>query len=159
MLKNRFKGCTNTIAGVLYFVHCHRENTGPTESHRVLSEVQKGSQKEIQAVALNKTGTQCIYQCFPPELGGGGGRHTLGITQPKQSHCPREFDRRLWHRGCTLDVSARKLMKLCLHMGRELNCLIPSGNSAFVCLFVLRLYVPVNNFSVMSGRSHRFLGN
>ena len=34
-----------------------------------------GSQKEIQAVALNKTGTQCIYQCFPPELGGaeGGG--------------------------------------------------------------------------------------
>ena len=45
-----------------------------------------GSQKEIQAVALNKTGTQCIYQCFPPEMGvggwggGGGGRHTLGIT-------------------------------------------------------------------------------
>ena len=30
-----------------------------------------GSQKEIQVVALNKTGTQCIYQCFPPELGGG----------------------------------------------------------------------------------------
>ena len=28
-----------------------------------------------------------------------------------------------------------------------------------VCLFVLRLYVPVNNFSFMSGRSHRFLGN
>ena len=28
----------------------------------------------------------------------------------------------------------------------------------FVCLFGLRLYVPVNNFSVMSGRSHRFLG-
>ena len=30
---------------------------------------------------------------------------------------------------------------------------------AFVCfvLFWLRLYVPVNNFSVMSGRSHRFL--
>ena len=26
-------------------------------------------------------------------------------------------------------------------------------------LFVLRLNVPVNNFSVMSGRSHRFLGN
>ena len=26
-------------------------------------------------------------------------------------------------------------------------------------LFVLRLTVPVNNFSVMSGRSHRFLGN
>ena len=28
----------------------------------------------------------------------------------------------------------------------------------FVCLFVLRLNVPVNNFSVMSGRSQRFLG-
>ena len=74
-----------------------------------------GSQKEIQAVALNKTGTQCIYQCFPPELGVGGegvcgdSGHTQGITQPKQSHCPREFDRRLWHRGGTLDVSARKL--------------------------------------------------
>ena len=25
--------------------------------------------------------------------------------------------------------------------------------------FVLRLNVPVNNFSVISGRSHRFLGN
>ena len=29
----------------------------------------------------------------------------------------------------------------------------------FVCLFVLRLNVPVNNFSVMSGWSNRFLGN
>ena len=28
----------------------------------------------------------------------------------------------------------------------------------FVCLFVLTLNVPVNNFSVMSRRSHRFLG-
>ena len=28
---------------------------------------------------------------------------------------------------------------------------------SFVCLFVLRLNVPVNNFLVMSGRSHRFL--
>ena len=36
-----------------------------------------GNQKEIQVVALNKTGTQCIYQCFPPEwegVGGGGWR-------------------------------------------------------------------------------------
>ena len=32
-------------------------------------------------------------------------------------------------------------------------------DGASFCLFVLRLYVPVNNFSVMSGRSHRFLGN
>ena len=28
----------------------------------------------------------------------------------------------------------------------------------FVCLFGLRLIFPVNDFSVMSGRSHRFLG-
>ena len=28
----------------------------------------------------------------------------------------------------------------------------------FVCLFLLRLSMPVNNFSVMSGGSHRFLG-
>ena len=32
------------------------------------------------------------------------------------------------------------------------------GIDKIFCLFVLRLYVPVNNFSVMSGRSHRFLG-
>ena len=31
--------------------------------------------------------------------------------------------------------------------------------SGFGWLVVLRLNVPVNNFSVMSGRSHRFLGN
>ena len=28
----------------------------------------------------------------------------------------------------------------------------------FVCLFVLRLYIPINSFSVMTGWSHRFLG-
>ena len=33
------------------------------------------------------------------------------------------------------------------------------GQGDIRCLFVLRLNVPVNNFSVMSGRSHRFLGN
>ena len=76
-----------------------------------------GSQKQIQAVALNKTGTQCIYQCFPPELGGGGrgGGEFAGILwglHSQNSHCPREFDRRLWHRGGILDVSARKLKKL-----------------------------------------------
>ena len=37
------------------------------------------------------------------------------------------------------------------------NSVISQNQS--VCLFVLRLNVPVNNFSVMSGRSHRFLGN
>ena len=55
MLINRFKGCTNTIAGVLYFVHCHRENTGLTESHRVHSELQNGYSKRSTRF---KTGTQ-----------------------------------------------------------------------------------------------------
>ena len=83
MLINRFKGCTNINAAVLYFVHCHRENTGSLS--RIVSSVRfkTGSQKEIQVVALNKTGTQCIYH-FSPSMGGGDG-HTLGIRQPKQS--------------------------------------------------------------------------
>ena len=72
MLKNRFKGCTNTIAGY-YILYIVTEKTLDSLS-RIVSSVRfkTGSQKEIQAVALNKTGTQCIYQCFPPELGGGG---------------------------------------------------------------------------------------
>ena len=37
---------------------------------------------------------------------------------------------------------------------------LPTQNSRDVgWLVVLRLNVPVNNFSVISGRSHRFLGN
>ena len=35
---------------------------------------------------------------------------------------------------------------------------VDSETVLFVCLFGLRHYVPVDNFSVMSGRSHRFLG-
>ena len=34
-----------------------------------------------------------------------------------------------------------------------------SGFTVQSVVVVLRLNVPVNNFSVMSGRSHRFLGN
>ena len=44
-----------------------------------------------------------------------------------------------------------------------INCLnisLGDWNLQYECwLVVLRLNVPVNNFSVMSGRSHRFLGN
>ena len=44
-------------------------------------------------------------------------------------------------------------------MGYLVKCLnICSLINRFVCLFVLRFNVLVNNFSVMSGRSHRFLG-
>ena len=37
------------------------------------------------------------------------------------------------------------------------TCPEPPGKFCMF-MFVLRLNVPVNNFSVMSGRSHRFLG-
>ena len=37
--------------------------------------------------------------------------------------------------------------------------LFEEGGLLVSWLVVLRLNVPVNNFSVMSGRSHRFLGN
>ena len=38
-------------------------------------------------------------------------------------------------------------------------CFSVTPGMAVCWLVVLRLNVPVNNFSVMSGRSHRFLGN
>ena len=74
----------------------------------------------------------CTYHVFPQ-------RGVVGIPwglDCQNSHCPRGFDRRLWHRGVTLDFSARKSRrnyayiwwhaqgiwdtKLCL-MGRELD--------------------------------------
>ena len=69
---------------------------------------------------------------FSPQNGVGGGI-PWGLDS-QNSHCPREFDRRLWHRGGTLDVSVRKLMKLCLnlkarHMGRELDNFSKLSNS------------------------------
>ena len=93
MLINRFKGCTSKIAGILNFVHCHRKTLDSLS--RIVASVRfkTGSQKEIQVVPLNKTETQCTYQCFPPESGegdggwgpGGDGGPILGIRQPKQS--------------------------------------------------------------------------
>ena len=41
--------------------------------------------------------------------------------------------------------------------GLENAKILPQYN-LLIGLFVLRLYIPVNNFSVMSGWSHRFLG-
>ena len=81
------------------------------------------SQKEIQVVALNKTETQRTYQCFPPEFvcgeGGWGGGHTLGIRQPNITALRNLTDYfgmggRRW--VSTLDVSARKLKKLCINL-------------------------------------------
>ena len=46
-----------------------------------------------------------------------------------------------------------------LYASRSHISIFELSRQANVCLFVLRLNVPVNNFSVMSGRSHRFLGN
>ena len=45
-----------------------------------------------------------------------------------------------------------------LQYDKKEHYILDSRFLIFVCLFGLRLYVPVNNFSVMSGRSHRFLG-
>ena len=46
----------------------------------------------------------------------------------------------------------------CYLTTQQLWCIQLDKQSFFVCLLGLRFYVPVNNFSVMSGRSHRFLG-
>ena len=56
-------------------------------------------------------------------------------------------------KGCTPLILVRLL--------RQINGIKPCGckqNLYLFCLFGLRLYVSVNNFSVMSGRSHRFPG-
>ena len=53
-------------------------------------------------------------------------------TQNKNSHCPREFDRRRWHIGGTLEKISKKLCLnlnvhpgdfgiIVCHMGRELD--------------------------------------
>ena len=93
MLKNR----TNTNAAV-YILYIVTEKTLDSLSCIVSSvRFKTGSQNEIQAVALNKTGTQCIYQCFPPEFGMGVGE-VAGILwglHSQNSHYPWEFDRRL----------------------------------------------------------------
>ena len=47
--------------------------------------------------------------------GGLGGRDILGLDC-QNSHCRREFDRRLWHRGGTIDGSARKSRRNCLYL-------------------------------------------
>ena len=101
--------------GTIFFTLSQR-NTGLAESHRVLSEVQK----EIKVVALNKTETQCTYHCFPPEFVCGGGVHTLGMRQPKQS-LPSGIWQTTLAQGGTLDVSARKLKKLCLILKARLG--------------------------------------
>ena len=79
--------------------------------------VKTGSQKEIQVVSLIKLELNAPVNVFlPPEWGVG---EVAGIPwglDSQNSHCLWEFDRRLWHRGGTLDVSARKLMKLCLNL-------------------------------------------
>ena len=44
-----------------------------------------------------------------------------------------------------------------LKKGHQPGVYVPL-RALFLVLFVLMLNIPVNNFSVMSGRSHRFLG-
>ena len=77
-----------------------------------------------------------------------------------------EVNKTLVHRSVQTDpMSLDKLeWKVDSLKGDMVNCMssmfqyIEQLKELFVCLFVLRLNVPVNNFSVMSGRSQRFLG-
>ena len=58
---------------------------------------------------------------------------------------------------CTADL--RLCFRICKKAGFLMTRLIVEApGECLFCLFGLRLYVTVNNFSVMSGRSHRFLG-
>ena len=59
------------------------------------------------------------------------------ILERQVNSCPHSLGRLDWsERGC--------------------HCVVKSV--IYVCLFVLRINIPVNNFSVMLGRSQRFLG-
>ena len=53
---------------------------------------------------------------------------------------------------CTTELPA-----IAQRRAKGISCVCQTP-AAFVCLFGLRLYVPVNNFSVMLGWGHRFLG-
>ena len=52
----------------------------------------------------------CTYLCFLPEEKWGVALIPLGLDSQNR-HCPWEFDRRLWHRGGTLDVSSEKISR------------------------------------------------
>ena len=58
--------------------------------------------------------------------------------------------------SCYGKVSLYKV--ICIFSTRPALMKFGPPSSGFVCLFVLRLNVPVNKFSVMSGRSKRFMG-
>ena len=62
----------------------------------------------------------------------------------------REYCREKY--GVEFQVISMDKPKYIMHLS------IPSSIPVYFCLFVLRFNVTVNNRSVMSGRSHRFLG-
>ena len=63
--------------------------------------------------------------------------------------------------GCLDITQVIKCFKTSQRLVNYLNSSIQfySCSDSIYVVVVLRLNVPVNNFSVMSGRSHRFLGN
>ena len=84
-----------------------------------------------------------------------------------QSEARRLWEYRIYH--CLSQTDSIKPSLLFSNLGLDglslawpaVVQLVVSFNSGsqWIWLVVLRLNVPVNNFSVMSGRSHRFLGN
>ena len=54
-------------------------------------------------------------------------------------------------------VLANSYLEFCTPTVCSMNPTFSKGS--IVCLFVLRLNIPVTNISVMSGGNHRFLGN
>ena len=66
----------------------------------------------------------------------------------------RRSDIFYWLRTRRIKLEARAISWICLTFDPSK---VEAGVSLF-CLFGLSFNVPVNHFSVMSGRSHRFLG-
>ena len=70
------------------------------------------------------------YGLIAPGGGGAGGAGMAGIPwglDSQSRHYPQEFDRRLWHRGGTLDVSARNDVQIWMHVQGILDTKLSHG--------------------------------
>ena len=83
------------------------------------------------------------------------GRVAILVMWPRpfeKSFVPPSHEDSIWNLASIGPVVSEKMLK-------EYGWQTDNGQTDRHRLVVLRLNVPVNNFSVMSGRSHRFLGN